>query len=113
MADLAGLLRQRLAVDHLARHVDLARLDDIENIFPHPVHERAEDAEARETAPGGGSGAKIRIAEPADAPADTGTGDQDIPQWSAKIDGDAQKDEWKRPPRRPKRTADAETPHCK
>ena len=73
MADLAAPLRHRLAVNQFDHNGDVPRLDDVEYIFTHPIHNRAKNAETGKAAPHRRARAKTLIPEAADAPSDPGT----------------------------------------
>src|SRR5690606_24469114 len=80
--------RNVLAVHQLNQDGNVARLDDIENVFAQEVDDARCQAETGNAAPDGGRCLKISIAKCAHTPANPGTdpGDQDIGNRDAEID---------------------------
>ena len=113
MGDLAASFRQGLAVNQFDKNRDMACLDDVENVFPKPVHYSAGQAKAGNAAPSHRGCAELVIPEGANAPADpdTGAGGQNIGQCDSEIDGGTQEHERQCSAQQSESLSDIEIPH--
>src|SRR5690606_16379765 len=95
IVDLRFPLRHRLAVDQLDQNGDVSGLDDVEDVFAHPIHDGAEDTEPGYPAPQGRAGLEPFVTEAADTIADARARSrhQHVTNGDAEIDGYAQHDE--------------------
>ena len=98
VGDLAAPLGQVAPVEIFDHHRDMTGLDHVKDVFAQEIEHGGGHPEADAAAPEGGPGAKLGIAEGADAPADPGAdaGDQHIGHRDAEIDQHAEDEKRRR-----------------